>query len=510
MPHDHAPGFDPAGLYDIRDAFQAETARRWTKTAREIKRAIVSNDVLGAGPNAPVLAQPVADKAALFRRWVDERLMLGVVGHDARWLKPHIDAASSRGHGNRTAPKLVDGISDDGPVWVSVGPMVTYTGAWDGEDWQTVETVDYSLTAAPSAPVCHSASVAALAGICEATSQRVHDAALTALQARQRPAQIGKAVDRAMGEGLRRSRMLAEHAVTQAYSQAVLDVLEAQGVTHVGTVSERAARKAMVDSGFDPDEPRNEHGEWSASGAGAKLDWSEGFKSERIGEATLNYSRSGGSPGIAEVSMLSVPKEARGAGHAGRAMKAFTHRADKEGTTLFLTPEPHTSGGGKGLSKSQLVSFYGSFGFVKNKGKNADFRSTSSYVRAPQTPTNDALDALFDHARKTAQSRHPRTGKFASETVARREIARNKSTGRFGRHGRTNQEALNRRADKRFANLEGEVDVVTADDDRVCDVCDGISAGGPYTIKQARSLIPAHPNCRCVIVAAGSVDLDND
>jgi hypothetical protein len=46
------------------------------------------------------------------------------------------------------------------------------------------------------------------------------------------------------------------------------------------------------------------------------------------------------------------------------------------------------------------------------------------------------------------------------------------------------------------------VNVLTAGDDRVCDVCDDIAAEGPYSLDEAQGLIPAHPNCRCVFVPA--------
>jgi hypothetical protein len=49
-----------------------------------------------------------------------------------------------------------------------------------------------------------------------------------------------------------------------------------------------------------------------------------------------------------------------------------------------------------------------------------------------------------------------------------------------------------------------EVEVLTAGDDLVCPECEEISADGPYTIDEARSLIPAHPNCRCAFVPEGS------
>lgn len=49
----------------------------------------------------------------------------------------------------------------------------------------------------------------------------------------------------------------------------------------------------------------------------------------------------------------------------------------------------------------------------------------------------------------------------------------------------------------------GKVNVVTAGDENVCPICEDIADKGPYTINAARSLIPAHPNCRCAFVPIG-------
>lgn len=46
----------------------------------------------------------------------------------------------------------------------------------------------------------------------------------------------------------------------------------------------------------------------------------------------------------------------------------------------------------------------------------------------------------------------------------------------------------------------GEVNVLTAGDDKVCEICEGISEDGPYDIDRAEHLIPAHPHCRCAFV----------
>lgn len=50
----------------------------------------------------------------------------------------------------------------------------------------------------------------------------------------------------------------------------------------------------------------------------------------------------------------------------------------------------------------------------------------------------------------------------------------------------------------------GEVDIVTAGDDLVCPDCEDLESGGPYSIDEARSLIPAHPWCRCAFVPTGA------
>jgi hypothetical protein len=47
------------------------------------------------------------------------------------------------------------------------------------------------------------------------------------------------------------------------------------------------------------------------------------------------------------------------------------------------------------------------------------------------------------------------------------------------------------------------VHILTAGDDRVCNICQDIAAEAPYEINTALSLIPAHPNCRCAFVAFG-------
>jgi hypothetical protein len=46
-------------------------------------------------------------------------------------------------------------------------------------------------------------------------------------------------------------------------------------------------------------------------------------------------------------------------------------------------------------------------------------------------------------------------------------------------------------------------EVLTAEDDDVCPICEDIADSGPYTLAEARGLIPAHPHCRCQFVPVG-------
>lgn len=101
-----------------------------------------------------------------------------------------------------------------------------------------------------------------------------------------------------------------------------------------------------------------------------------------------------------------------------------------------------------------------------------------------------------------AQAQPKAKGKAASKTSDARR------TGPGSRSSRTSVPSSRtisriRAAELRVAKALGEnVNVRTAGDDDVCPVCEDISENGPYTISRARSLIPAHPHCRCVFVPA--------
>lgn len=44
------------------------------------------------------------------------------------------------------------------------------------------------------------------------------------------------------------------------------------------------------------------------------------------------------------------------------------------------------------------------------------------------------------------------------------------------------------------------VSIITAGDEKVCQICEEAAEEGPYTIEEARRLVPHHPHCRCAVI----------
>lgn len=73
-----------------------------------------------------------------------------------------------------------------------------------------------------------------------------------------------------------------------------------------------------------------------------------------------------------------------------------------------------------------------------------------------------------------------------AETIARTETAHAQAEGQLSGYEELGVEEVGL-----------QVEFLTAGDDRVCEKCQELSDEGPYTIEQARGMIPAHPSCRC-------------
>ena len=134
--------------------------------------------------------------------------------------------------------------------------------------------------------------------------------------------------------------------------------------------------------------------------------------------------------------------------------------------------------------------------------KRVDAFASTIVVRAHANGTLDAFARLgVNQVGVLAESHLGKTGKIHAlfdaprRTPSRRSRqARSPSTIR-----RREQEA------RRLEETLSMVKVETAGDDRVCPICEDIEEGGPYDLDTARSLIPAHPNCRCAYIPYGYI-----
>ena len=84
------------------------------------------------------------------------------------------------------------------------------------------------------------------------------------------------------------------------------------------------------------------------------------------------------SHGNISLSRIVVPKDARGKGVGTSVMERITQWADANGKRITLSPSADFGG-----SKPRLVAFYKRFGFVENKGRNADLSVSDSMIREP-------------------------------------------------------------------------------------------------------------------------------
>jgi len=81
-----------------------------------------------------------------------------------------------------------------------------------------------------------------------------------------------------------------------------------------------------------------------------------------------------------ELSEIVVPKESRGMGEGSAFMKKLTKIADQHAITITCTPSKDFGAS----SVARLKSFYKAHGFVENKGRNKDYRTSRTMYRPPR------------------------------------------------------------------------------------------------------------------------------
>lgn len=124
--------------------------------------------------------------------------------------------------------------------------------------------------------------------------------------------------------------------------------------------------------------------------------------------------------------------------------------------------------------------------------------------------TSDTANAVREELTRTmAAGEHPTVaarritdrvdsiGKTRATTLARTEVIRSHADAK-----------LNHFESSGLSDVVGEAEISTANDSRVCEQCAGLHSNR-YKIREARGIIPIHPNCRCTFLPVTDVSEDN-
>ena len=98
-------------------------------------------------------------------------------------------------------------------------------------------------------------------------------------------------------------------------------------------------------------------------------------------ELTLFYRKREGLPDSLQISGIVVPKNKRGLGIGTEVMQTLVDFADEHGLLVTLTPSRDFGAS----SIDRLRRFYGQFGFVRNLGRNKDYRFYEAMIRQPNS-----------------------------------------------------------------------------------------------------------------------------
>jgi hypothetical protein len=458
---------DPTGTFPIRRRNIALATSKFHAVRSILRNAIVGNDLLGLRPEtlSPLaLANAPGNKQLAFQTYLDDLLDRVVVETDGAWMQPMISQAYTQAV--RRGMRLTG---------VSVAP-------------------DRAGEAVANLAIL---STAEMQGIVEAVSQRIVRAAALAIVNRMSPRDAFKQMDAAITKvGITRSSAMIELMVVKAFSEGTLDQFEAAGVKQVGLIPElkpARARARLVDENdvLDENECHDpETGEFCSTG----------------GEGGGGGSGGGG-----------------GESHKDLEARYGKPVAKEGGVTAYKGPEHGKvqSVNNEAAKKTDLILYRG-------KDNPKEFGTIKSFVTAPMR--GQGGPTVVTSRRESVQYRlntREGSGEFKSmrEAMRKAEFYRQLRNTRVKRE-RTKKDSLTHdaprrqgpgsrisrveppsrrtvgriRAVQRELETEQLVEVATAGDDDVCPECEAIEENNPYTIDEARSLIPAHPHCRCAFV----------
>jgi hypothetical protein len=226
---------DPTGTSGLRRTWRSVAELRLRQLRAQLRIAVIDNDILGLGGS---LAQytPAHARLKAMQEWFT-RLSYGIMG--GGWPTPHVTTAWQSGH----------------------AAAMRETGK--------AATLDHF-----AAEHLAQLAQAEFVGIAAALSQQVTRASVEAVVRKMRPHQAYALMVRPFDKmAVHRVRTNVNVIAVSAHNQAKIAAYREMGVSRVGVVPESKnvthVRMRQTVDAFNPDEPRDEHGEWTAGGAGS-------------------------------------------------------------------------------------------------------------------------------------------------------------------------------------------------------------------------------------------------
>jgi ADP-ribosyltransferase exoenzyme len=397
---------DPTGTRKVRVSMRGAGDRRWQILKQTLRQALIEHDFLGL---RGIGRLPHGNKVEGFTIWLHEEMRQKVFGINGSWLRPYVQQAADIAQAH--ADKLAPGGRVD-PLRVSA--------------MQTL-------------------AISELAGICAAAEQQITRCVAQCMMANASPTKAANAVSGVISTMRTRTRAMSEDIVARTHATSTLSAYRSVGVTKVGLVPEHVTVKqtahGKVLDEFDPDQPRDPEGRWTA-GTNPVSGKSQGVETSAHGY-NVKVWPVGGKTSRARMKYRGDPAKARLAREAGFAEPKFLYSVAHQSEQYKYTRATQGGAATEGEAKEKALA----------AAKHLSTLYKDVLARA------DALGLRTD---SVADAR-----KFLG-------IADDDD--------------------------DDDVEVITAGDNDVCIVCEDISNEGPYDLDTAEGLIPAHPWCRCAFV----------
>lgn len=248
---------DPTRLATVRRTFAADVRRRFATLGRSLRRLVVDEDAFGLSPSSPFASRwrhlDAAGKADAFRAWLDAeigRLVLAPAGGGEDWWLPHVQAAYYRGVNRAFDDVRRPALHGSGEVAGARSEFLRRVlstvrfGQWPPFVTNARHSLrDYAGRFVNARVLALSQRLALeLKGATDATAQKIARALLDGLDAGTTREEIARAIDDAVGWGMRRALLIATTELTRTHAAAQLDGMEALGMAEVALVAEWTAQ----------------------------------------------------------------------------------------------------------------------------------------------------------------------------------------------------------------------------------------------------------------------------